>query len=162
MKTRTVRATLVPATLAILALGLAAGCSMLQPESKPLPRSAAPPVEAPAPSLAGTSWQLVRFAGADGTRPEDPSRYTIAFRGDGRAALRADCNRGSGTWSSPAPGRLELGPIATTKMGCAPGSQGDRFLRDLGNGGPYRMAGGELEISSGPGGSAVVLAPAGR
>ncbi len=146
----------VGVAMAALMMGLVAGCTASTPQSGP---RAAPPPDA-TPTLSGTSWQLVRFAGADGARPDDPQRYTIAFGADGRVAVRADCNRGGGTWSQPATGQVALGPIATTRMGCPPGSQGDRFLRDLGSGGAYRISDGTLELASGPGGSGLLLQPA--
>lgn len=75
-------------------------------------------------------------------------------------AVRADCNRGSGTWQSPAGQRLTFGPIATTKMGCPPGSLGDQFLADLGRAGAYSLASGQLEIATGNGMEPLVLRPA--
>jgi para-nitrobenzyl esterase len=92
------------------------------------------PAAAQAP-LAGTSWELVELRSPDdsiGTvRVDDPARYTIAFNADGSAALRLDCNRGRGTWRSEAPGRLEFGAVATTRMMCPPGSLDARLGREL-------------------------------
>jgi para-nitrobenzyl esterase len=66
---------------------------------------------APPQSLAGTSWQLVRFQGGDGKvlTPDERAKYTLSFGADGRVAARLDCNRGTGGWKSPEKGRLELG-----------------------------------------------------
>src|SRR5436190_16067530 len=74
--------------------------------------------------LEGTSWQLVAFRGGDGTvlKPDDPSRYTFAFGEDAVLTARIDCNRARGGWKSPAPGKLEFGPMAATRAECAPGS----------------------------------------
>jgi para-nitrobenzyl esterase len=68
-------------------------------------------------TLAGTSWQLVRFEGGDDTilTPDDGSKYTIAFAADGTLTARMDCNRGRGTWTSSGPNQLELGPLALTR-----------------------------------------------
>ena len=87
------------------------------------------PVEPPA--LAGTAWQLARFAGGDDSvlTPDDRGKYTLAFAADGRAALRLDCNRGSATWKSTAPGQLEFGPLALTRAMCPPGSLHDLMAR---------------------------------
>lgn len=54
-----------------------------------------------ASDLAGTSWQLVKFEGSDGTtmRPDDKTKYTIAFEADGHVSARIECNRGRGTWN---------------------------------------------------------------
>ena len=53
-------------------------------------------------SLAGTSWQLVKFQGGDGKviTPEERANYSVAFAGDGTFNVRFDCNRGRGGWKS--------------------------------------------------------------
>ena len=83
------------------------------------------------PSLDGTAWRLVKFQGGDGTVlvPDDGSKYTVAFGADGRVAVRFDCNRGSGGWSSPGPGQLQFGPMAMTRAMCPPGSLHDRMVK---------------------------------
>ena len=82
-------------------------------------------------SLAETSWQLVRFEGGDGTvlTPDDRSKYRLDFGSDGNLAARIDCNRGRGTWTSAAPGALELGPLALTRAMCPPGSLHDTIVK---------------------------------
>jgi heat shock protein HslJ len=85
--------------------------------------------------LAGTSWELVELRSPEDSigpvRVDDPARYTITFHADGSAALRLDCNRGRGTWRSEAPGRVEFGPAAVTRMMCPPGSLDARLGREL-------------------------------
>jgi putative lipoprotein len=85
----------------------------------------------PAPALAGTSWQLVKFQGGDDTTltPADRSKYTIEFGPDGFVTARIDCNRGRGSWTSPAPRQLRLGPLALTRAMCPPGSLHDRIVK---------------------------------
>ena len=82
-------------------------------------------------SLAGTSWQLVRFQGGDGAvvTPDDGSKYTLTFGADGAVAARIDCNRGRGTWKSASPGQLALGPLALTRAMCPPQSMHDRIVK---------------------------------
>ncbi len=65
---------------------------------------------------AGTNWQLVRIASMDDSvsEPDERSHYTIRFDPDGRAAIRADCNRGNGTWKAEG-AKLAFGPIALTR-----------------------------------------------
>ncbi|MCI4675454.1 META domain-containing protein [Candidatus Mycolicibacterium alkanivorans] len=81
----------------------------------------------PAPHpLGGTSWRLLSLESMNDeqgtTAVDDPSRYTVEFGTDGRAAFRIDCNRGTSTWqasaASPDSGSLSFGPIATTRMAC--------------------------------------------
>ena len=99
--------------------------------------------------LEGTSWQLVRFQGGDGTVlvPEEPSRYTLAFGADGVLSARIDCNRGRGGWKSAEKGRLEIGVMAITRAQCAPGSLHDEVVRRLPYVRTYMMNDGHLFIS---------------
>jgi heat shock protein HslJ len=99
-------------------VGLLVGCAPI-----------APP--APAESLGGTSWQLVRFQGGDGAvlTPDDRAKYTVAFASDGAVSVRFDCNRGRGTWTSPGPQQLQLGPLALTRALCPPGSLHDHLVK---------------------------------
>ena len=84
-----------------------------------------------ASTLDGTSWQLVRFQGMDDTTrtPDDRTKYTLEFQTSGALVVRLDCNRGRGTWKSPEPGRLELGPLALTRAMCPPGSLHDQIVK---------------------------------
>lgn len=80
--------------------------------------------------FAGTEWRLVEILSMDGAsfKPQDRSAYTLTFAADGKMMLRADCNRGGGTWSSQGPSQLQFGPIATTRMKCSPESLFERYL----------------------------------
>lgn len=95
--------------------------------------------EVPRAPLAGTSWQLTELRSSDDAigvvRVADPARYTLAFDAEGNAAMRLDCNRGRGRYTAsedePGMGRLEFGPIATTRAMCPPGSLDARLGREL-------------------------------
>ena len=104
--------------LFLVTLGLLFGCAQIAPQ-------------APLDSLAGTSWQLVRFQGGDDTvlMPDDKTKYTIAFAADGIVNVRFDCNRGRGAWTSPGPKQVQFGPLALTRAMCPPGSLHDRIVR---------------------------------
>ena len=104
---------------------------------------------APPTSLAGTSWQLLAFRSGDGTvlRPDDGSRYTFRFEPDGVFTARIDCNRARGEWKSPAPGRLEFGPMAATRAACPPGSMHDQIMRQLPFVRSYVVKGDRLYLS---------------
>ena len=88
------------------------------------------PVSAPQ-TLAGTSWQLVKFQGGDGSvvTPDEKAKYTVAFAADGTISMRIDCNRGRGGWKSAAPGQVEFGPMAITRAACPPESLHDHIVR---------------------------------
>lgn len=72
--------------------------------------SAAVPGHAQMPPLAGTEWGL-DAAGA-------PDRF-IRFGSDGRVSGSAGCNRFTGSYEHEG-ARLSFGPLATTRMMCAP------------------------------------------
>jgi heat shock protein HslJ len=84
-----------------------------------------------APTLAGTSWQLVKFQGGDGKilTPDDPTKYTIEFGAGGQLTARVDCNRGRGTWTSGGPNQLQFGPLALTRAQCPAGSLHDPMVK---------------------------------
>lgn len=88
---------------------------------------------ASASELAGTSWLLVRIMSMDDSvyEPDDRSRYRVDFHEDGSVAILADCNRGKGSWTSESQGRLEFGPIASTKALCPPGSLSEKYLAEF-------------------------------
>ena len=111
---------------------------------------------APAAGLTGTSWQLGAIQSMDDaqgtTRIADPSRFTLHFGGDGRASLRLDCNRGSGSYQARAAadgrsGSLTFGPIAATRALCPPPNLDERVARDLGHVRSYLLKDGRLFLS---------------
>jgi heat shock protein HslJ len=60
-----------------------------------------------------TTWQWVRLTTpAEQLDVDAPDRYTLRFGSDGRVALRADCNRGTGAYSMSADRKLALKPVA--------------------------------------------------
>jgi heat shock protein HslJ len=116
-----------------------------------------------AQGLAGTSWLLVEIASMDDTtfKPDDSSKYTLEFMADGRAAIRADCNRGTGSWNSQSPGQLTFGPIAATRAMCPPGSISDRYLAQFQWIRSYVMENGNLFLATMADGAIIEFAPAG-
>jgi hypothetical protein len=53
--------------------------------------------------------------------PDDPAKYTIAFLSDSSVAAQIDCNRGFGRYHIDGKA-IRIGPLASTRMGCPPGS----------------------------------------
>jgi heat shock protein HslJ len=92
------------------------------------------PSQSTAPSLAGTSWQLVKFQGSDDKTmiPDDKAKYTIQFNTDGSLSARIDCNRGRGTWKSAGPSQLQFGSLGLTRAMCPPGSLHDVIVKHWG------------------------------
>ena len=133
----------------LLSLALAA-CSETPPADRPAADTpaAATPAAADTVGLVGPVWRLVEFRGGDDTRltPDDPAKYTLEFRPDGRVNARIDCNRGHGTWKSSGPS-LELGPLALTRMACPPGSLHDRIVKHWSSIRSYVLKDGHLHLS---------------
>jgi heat shock protein HslJ len=99
--------------------------------------------------FAGTSWQLVKFQSMDDSvlKPDDRSKYTIEFQGDGRLVARIDCNRGIGTWTSAGQSQIEFGPLALTRAQCPPGSLHDQIVRQWPNIRSYVVRDGHLFLA---------------
>jgi heat shock protein HslJ len=72
----------------------------------------------------------VKFQGGDGTtlEPDDPNKYTVAFRTDGRLSARVNCNRGMGTWKSSG-SEVEFGRLALTRAYCPPEPIYDQMVK---------------------------------
>jgi heat shock protein HslJ len=98
--------------------------------------------------LIGGTWQLTHIVKAHDQpiAPKDPSSYTVRFNDDRTLAVRADCNRGRGTYSTEE-SRLRLGPIATTRMMCQRGSLDTLFLKALSGTVTFTIEDGELQIA---------------
>jgi len=131
------------------------------PAAEPAPEQEAQVEEASTGELAGTSWQLVKIMSMDDSTdlPDDPSQYTLAFGADGGVSLQADCNRGSGSWSSEAPGQLQFGMIAATQAMCPPGSLHDRYLAQFAYVRSYVLENGHLFLATMADGSIIEFEP---
>ncbi len=149
--------------LLLLFLALAvAGCALRDPGHAPGsgapsygPAGASPPaLTAAADALTGPMWQWQRTQWPDGrvVAATVPERYTLKFEAGGRVLLRADCNRGSGSYQVDG-NALVLGPAATTRMACPSDSQDDAFLRQLARTATYAIAGDELAVTLADGGT---------
>ena len=107
----------------------------LAPANAPsyVPANAMPPaVTSASGEIVGPVWQWQRtqLGSAPVVLSAAPDRYTLAFQGGGRVNMRADCNRGSGSFDVNG-AQIKFGPIALTRMACPPGSQDADFLRTL-------------------------------
>lgn len=84
------------------------------------------------PTLVGVVWDWRIFQGGDDSivEPDDPELYTLEFLPEGRLAIRADCNRGFGTYAVDGPA-IELKVMGLTRAFCPPDSRSERFVRDI-------------------------------
>ncbi|QQE64505.1 hypothetical protein GFS31_11860 [Leptolyngbya sp. BL0902] len=99
-------------------------------------------------SLTGRVWELQDIQFNDGRLlvAEPTENYTVEFMDDGSMAVRADCNRGRGSFNVPEPGRLSVAPIATTMAACPEGSIGGDFTQALSNANLFFFQDGQLFI----------------
>lgn len=111
--------------------------------------------------LANTSWRLVQVMEMDDSvhRPAENASFTLEFGADGRAAIQADCNRGSGTWQSPGPGVLTFGPLATTRAFCGEESVSDYYLSQFQWIRSYVIQNGRLYLATLADGAIIEFAP---
>jgi heat shock protein HslJ len=93
------------------------------PKEKPLMTSQA---------TVGPVWKWVKTLYNNDTKaePSDPALYTLQFREDGTAAIRADCNRAGGTYKI-SESHLTIEVTHTTRAACPPGSLESQYLKDL-------------------------------
>jgi heat shock protein HslJ len=114
-----------------------------------VPGNAMPPVVTPSSDqLVGPVWQWQRtqLGSAPVVVAAAPERYTLAFEAGGRVNVRADCNRGGGSYDVDG-NAMKFGAIALTRMGCPPGSQDAEFLRSLVQAARYTIDRGELVLT---------------
>jgi heat shock protein HslJ len=124
---------------ALILGALLAGCSAGPSEHAPV-RNRAPE------AVTGKVWQWERtVTPVESVESPAPDRYTLDLAPNGRLLVRADCNGGTGVYRIGA-GTIAIGPIATTRMACAPGSLDARYLRDLQRAAAFFVEGGNLFI----------------
>ena len=111
--------------------------------------------------LQGTTWRLLKIQSMDDTAftPDEPDRYTLTFGADGRVSVRADCNRGTGSWQSESGSQLTFGPIAATRALCPPGSISDTFLAQFQWVRSYMMQDGHLFLATMADGAIIEFEP---
>ncbi len=114
-------------------------------------------VNAPPPPLAAAavaetlpmgvvwSWQGTQM---NDTRvvPDAPERYTLEFLPGDKIGVRADCNRGNGSYQRDG-NAIAIGPIALTRMMCPPGSRDAEFLKGLANVSGLLFRGSDLVLT---------------
>lgn len=93
------------------------------------------------------TWQLQAIVLDDGTTflPDDPAGYTVEFRVDERARVRADCNVCNGSYLVNG-NSLAFGPLGCTRAACPPDSLGSPFTSALGTSERYEIEGDTLVI----------------
>lgn len=77
-------------------------------------------------------------------QPAEPESYTLQFD-DGRAAIRADCNRANGAVTLDGD-KARFGPMAMTRRACLPGSLGEKYAAQFQSARRLSVADGVLRI----------------
>ncbi len=110
------------------------------------------PAETAAPTssagLAGGVWVWLETKYGDDTTQtvDDPTKYTVEFMADGTVAVGADCNRGSGTYTTDG-ASLTINIMVMTMAACPEGSLSDKFVQELNNAATYVMQEDNLFIN---------------
>jgi heat shock protein HslJ len=99
-------------------------------------------------------WRWTSLTGAEAVDVPHPGRYTLELRGDGRYAIRADCNTGSGAYRMEA-SRISLSPGPLTRAACGSDSLGDRFAALLGRVTGFLTGGDRLVLELDEGGGSM-------
>lgn len=79
---------------------------------------------------------------------DDPNKYTLELQTNGQAHMRADCNKGFGTYTIRG-SEISFSKTAYTRAACPPGSLFDVYTQTLEQANSYVVEGGNLYITYG-------------
>jgi heat shock protein HslJ len=101
--------------------------------------------------LVGPTWRVTAVATLtpawQGVVPAaDQLRYTITFANDGTAAIKADCNQVTATYTTTPGGSITITPGPTTLAMCPPDSMGQQFVAALSSVNSYSVNGDSLTL----------------
>ena len=91
-------------------------------------------------------WRRTLLSNDATYQPADPRRYTLEFLPQGQLVVRADCNRGRGTYRITEGRKIAMSVTVMTRAACPPGSLDQRFLLHLSQASGYLFSGGALII----------------
>ena len=134
--------------------------------SSPAARRRSPDKASPGATLADTHWQLVTIETLNDRqsiyRVPDPTRYTLTFGKDGRAAFQVDCNRANAPWTggSGTSGELKFGEVTMTRAACPPPSLDRTVVRAMSDVHEFSIVQGRLHMALRVEGGSYIWAPA--
>lgn len=101
--------------------------------------------------LYGTRWVLefIFYDYDDDYAVHAPEQYTISFETQTEMRGQADCNAFEGNYSVTDEGRISVGRISSTEIGCGRSSIGAEYLSNLRTAREYEIQGDELLIHFG-------------
>jgi heat shock protein HslJ len=100
--------------------------------------------------IIGVVWKLVQIQERNdlAITIDDPEKYTLELLPDGKVRIRADCNRGFGSYTMRGR-KISFNKTAYTMAACPPGSLFDEFTRNLHEANSYVVKDGNLYIAYG-------------
>lgn len=101
--------------------------------------------------LVGPTWRVTAVTTVvpawQGVVPAaDQLRYTITFANDGTAAIKADCNQVTATYTTTPGGSITITPGASTMAMCPEDSMGSQFVEALSSVNSYSVNGNQLTL----------------
>jgi heat shock protein HslJ len=104
--------------------------------------------EADALDIVGVVWKLVQIQERNdrAITIDDPEKYTLELLPNGKVRIRADCNRGFGSYTKKG-SEISFHKTAYTRAACPPGSLFDEFTRNLHEANSYVVKDGNLYIA---------------
>jgi heat shock protein HslJ len=107
----------------------------------PMTKSALPP------EILGVTWKWTKLiTPAEQVAPKAPERYTLTMHPDGHAAVRADCNSGSGPYAASGDRQITIGPLKVTRRMCFDAPMDSRFVEALGRATTWSLREGRLYL----------------
>ena len=102
-----------------------------------------------ADSLEGSNWQLVRMTVLGGYvfTPDEPAKYVLNFRSDGRLTGTSDYNDVGGLWIQE-DYALRFEPFNTSRKLCAPGSLHNNLALYLRNTKAFQIVNSNILLST--------------
>lgn len=113
------------------------------------------------PDVMGKVWRLVQIQYPNNTAvvPDDPAKYALILSQDGTVTVRADCNRGMGTFLMAGPW-LVMKKLSYTHMICMENSLFDQYTKALETAVSCRLIEGSFYVTIGPEGGVMKFKPA--
>ena len=101
--------------------------------------------------LVGPTWRVTAVATTvpawQGVVPAaDSLRYTITFANDGTAAIKADCNQVTASYTTTPGGSITITPGPSTLAACPADSMGQQFVAALSSVNSYTVSGDNLTL----------------
>ncbi|MGE5375847.1 MAG: META domain-containing protein [Bacteroidota bacterium] len=100
--------------------------------------------------ITATVWQwtaMQETAPASQSVVPDPQNYTITFKTDGTATIKADCNNVDAKYKANKKGKMTIKLGASTLMACGPNSQDTIYLDSLSKVESYAIVSGQLQLA---------------